>query len=56
VNEIIERFKGSSRRREKNYIDSSLVSMDWNLHVKDYSSNKSSEKEVMQERDPCMKI
>jgi hypothetical protein len=58
VNGSIARFRGSSRRREKNsYNDSSPVSMDWNLHVKDCSSQiKQVRKKLIPERDPCMQI
>jgi hypothetical protein len=57
VNGSIVRFKGSSRRREKNYNDNSLVSMDWNLHVKHCPSQiKKVRKKLIPERDPCMQI
>jgi hypothetical protein len=57
VNGSIARFRGSSRRREKNYNDNSPVSMDWNLHVKDCSSQiKQVRKKLIPERDPCMQI
>jgi hypothetical protein len=46
MNGSIARFIGSSRRREKTMTTTCssktyiplVVSMDWNLHVKDYSS------------------
>jgi hypothetical protein len=57
VNGIIARFIGSSRRREKNYNDNSLVSMYWNLHVKECSSQiKKVRKKIIPEIDPCMQI
>jgi hypothetical protein len=55
VNGSIVRFRGSSRRREKKFNEISPISMDWNLHVKDYSSQiKQVRKKLIQERDPCM--
>jgi hypothetical protein len=57
VNGRIARFIGSSIRREKNYNDISPISMDWNLHVKDCSSQiKQVKKKIIPERDPCMQI
>jgi hypothetical protein len=57
VNGSIARFRGSSRRREKNYNDNSPVSMDWNLHVNGCSSQiKQVRKKLIPERDPCMQI
>jgi hypothetical protein len=56
VNGSIARFRGSSRRREKNYNDISPISMDWNLHIKYCSSQIKQVRKKIIERDPCMQI
>jgi hypothetical protein len=60
MNGRIAILRGSSKRREKTMTTSCsskpdiplVVSMDWNLHVKDCSSNKESEKEAYTRKRP----
>jgi hypothetical protein len=65
MNLSIARFRGSSRRREKTMTTTCsskpdiplVVSMDWNLHVKElFFPIKQVRKKLIPERDPCMHI